>query len=49
MHVGEIQLIYCHTNSQIADIFTKPLSKEKLENFKIMLKLVDLKLNIKEC
>lgn len=31
---GEIQLKYCSTEEQVADIFTKPLSLGKFENLR---------------
>ena len=33
MQSKEIDLIYCNTNENVADIFTKPLSKAKFEAF----------------
>lgn len=32
-----VQLVYCPTEDQVADIFTKPLKFEDLVKFKIML------------
>ena len=32
-----VKLEYCPTNIQIADVFTKPLNKQKFENFKKIL------------
>lgn len=37
---GEISLRYYATQDQVANIFTKPLDKEKFENFKDMLGLM---------
>ena len=35
-----VELFYCSTKEMIADIFTKPLAKKKLEKFKNMMGLV---------
>lgn len=44
---GEIQLTYCDTNDQAADIFTKALSKDKFEKFRSMLGVSVNKIAIK--
>jgi hypothetical protein len=40
-----IQLIYCSTSEQIADIFTKALGREKFEKFRKMLELTNTPLD----
>ena len=37
----EIDLIYCHTNENVADIFTKPLGKAKFETCRSKLCVVE--------
>ena len=37
-----IELVYCETNNMIADALTKPLSKQKLDELKIMIGLKDM-------
>ena len=37
----EIDLIYCNTDENMADIFTKPLGKAKFEVFREMLGVVE--------
>ena len=39
-HAGEITLAYCPTQDNIADLFTKALSREKLEAFRKALGLL---------
>ena len=39
LHAGDISLIYCPTDQNVADIFTKALSREKFEAFRTALHL----------
>lgn len=41
IQLKEIDFIYCTTNKNVADIFTKPLGKEKLEIFRNHLGVVE--------
>jgi hypothetical protein len=44
---GEIDLIYVSIEDQVADIFTKVLGAEKHRQFRIMLGVMELELNLK--
>ena len=39
LHAGDVSLIYCPTDQNVADIFTKALSREKFEAFRHALNL----------
>ena len=39
---NEIEIVYCPTDDMIADVMTKPLSKEKFEKFRLLLGVVDI-------
>lgn len=41
MQSKEINLVYCNTNENVADIFTKPLGKAKFETFTHKLGVVE--------
>ncbi|RDX77389.1 Copia protein, partial [Mucuna pruriens] len=36
---GRLELVYCSTNDQVADIFTKPLKYERFEKLRTLLNL----------
>ncbi|KAJ7560193.1 hypothetical protein O6H91_04G118100 [Diphasiastrum complanatum] len=47
---GEVELIYCPTEEQVANIFIKGLGKEKFQKFRELLGVLDKKVKIKgEC
>jgi methyl coenzyme M reductase subunit D len=39
---GNIKLEFCHTENQIADIITKPLSRERFEKLRLELGMIKL-------
>ena len=41
MQSKEINLVYCNTNENVVDIFTKPLGKAKFETFRDQLGVVE--------
>ena len=41
MQSKDISLVYCNTNENVADIFTKPLGKAKFETFRDKLSVVE--------
>ena len=41
MQSKKINLVYCNTNENVVDIFTKPLGKEKFETFRDQLGVVE--------
>jgi hypothetical protein len=44
MESREINIVYCNTNENMADIFTKPLGKTKYELFRCKLGVLENKL-----
>lgn len=46
---GEIDVILCRTNEQSADVFTKPLSKDKFQKFRSHLGLIPTLSIMGEC
>eukprot|EP00249_Psilotum_nudum_P035620 c56613_g1_i1 orf=62-286(+) len=44
---GDVNLLHCSTTDQIADIFTKALSREKFQHFREQLRVHPIELCIK--
>ena len=39
---GEINVVYCPSEKMIADVMTKPLSRDKFEYFRLLLGVTDI-------
>ena len=46
---GEVQLKFCRSDEQIADIFTKALPKEKFEHFRELLGVMEQHIRGEQC
>lgn len=46
---GEVQLKFCRSDEQIADIFTKALPKEKFKHFKELLGVMEQHIRGEQC